>query len=331
MKSKQKASQSKKPNTRHVAEPATEPQSRQLQQQKRSLTKPASWRRAQKQPRSHAALPKAHILMREALDAVFRGKTVFGGILGFYALGLVLLVQGLPNPAELLALKDVLSTTLNGFIGGAESIIVQLTYLFGGATNAPATAGIYQTILTLLISLAIIWSLREIHAKRLVTLKDSFYKSMEPLIPFLLVIMLFGLQLLPMSIGAFLYEILVGGGIAVSSLEQILVLMIALILTFVSLRLITPTIFALFIVTLPGMIPLKAYRSSSELVDGRRLLIWRKLMYLPIMLFVALLIVMIPVMLFATVLAPFVFVVFSLIAHIIAISYLYSLYRSLLQ
>jgi hypothetical protein len=203
--------------------------------------------------------------------------------------------------------------------------------LFGGAnTSNTPNGGIYQSILLIVCSLAMIWLLRQSQAKKPIGTKLAFYRGMYPLIPFLAVMLIIGIQLLPLSIGAYLYSALVSG-IAVHGWEILLSFLLFASLAYWSLRMLTSSVFALYIVTLPEMTPLKAIRSAKELVRGRRLVVWRKLLFLPLAIVVGSSVLILPFMLFLTPVVVAVFFVLSTAWFAIVHSYLYTLYRELLN
>ena len=62
--------------------------------------------------------------------------------------------------------------------------------------------------------------------------------------------------------------------------------------------------FALYIVTLPDMTPMKALRSARELVRYRRWTVLRKVLFLPLMLLVVAAIIMVPIIILADAAGP---------------------------
>ena len=89
---------------------------------------------------------------------------------------------------------------------------------------------------------------------------------MYPLIPFILVLLVCCLQLLPLIIGSSLYSLVVSNGIAVQPIEKFVWALLFASLALLSLYMITSSLFALYISTLPDMTPMKALRSARELV-----------------------------------------------------------------
>jgi hypothetical protein len=204
--------------------------------------------------------------------------------------------------------------------------------LVGSAGNGSSqTAGAYQLFLALITSLAVIWSLRQLLANHPLRLRDAYYRGMYPLIPFILVLLIVSLQLLPLLIGSSLYSLVITNGIAVNALEKGLWLVFFLALALWTLYMISASLFALYIVTLPEMTPLKALRSARELVHGRRWTVLRKILYLPLLLLVVAAIIMVPIIIWLTALAQWVFFLLTMFSLIAIHTYMYNLYRELLN
>jgi hypothetical protein len=78
------------------------------------------------------------------------------------------------------------------------------------------------------------------------------------------------------------------------------------------------------------MTPMKAIRSARALVKSRRWLVIRKILFLPLALFIVTGLIMMPFLLGLTVIAGWVFFVLSVIVIAVMNSYMYALYRELI-
>jgi hypothetical protein len=139
-----------------------------------------------------------------------------------------------------------------------------------------------------------------------------------------------GLQFIPLFIGLQMYALIVGSSLANSFFEQAVLSLLLIGLFVITLSWLARTIMALYIVTLPDMEPIQALKKAKLLVAGRRLSIIRKLLFLPLVFFVAAGIVIIPCILLWAPLAQWLFFVFSGIGFVAMHAYLYTLYRELL-
>lgn len=277
-------------------------------------------------------LPSAYKIFKAALRVVKDNKKLIFGIALIYALLTLILVNGFGSSLNVSELKDGLSEVTDG---GLANLTIATT-LFGAlvtsaGNSVSATGGVYQSVLLVIFSLATIYSLRRIFAGETITIKDSFYKGMYPVIPFILVLLVIGLQLIPMAIGAWIYGLAISNNLAISAIEKGIWLMLFGLLATLSLYMVSSSIFGLIIVTLPDMTPLKALRSARQLVLHRRLLVIRKLLFLPIGLIFVAAIIMLPVLLWLTVIADWLFFVLTLLGTLFTLIYVYVLYRELLN
>jgi len=277
-------------------------------------------------------VPNAFRLTKQASLVLWRHKKLFLGITIVYGLLNLLLVKGLANNTDVSSLKSTLSQVFTGHFGGLASGLVVFVVLVGSAGNGSSnTAGAYQLFLVLMTSLAIIWALRQVLTGATVRIRDAYYRGMYPLVPFILVLCVIGLQLLPLIIGTSLYSLVMANGIAVHALEKVLWALLAIIASALSLYWVCSSVFALYIVTLPDMTPLKALRSARELVRYRRLQVLRKILWLPVALFIAAAIIMLPIIAWLTPVSQWVFFVLTMFGLAAAHAYVYTLYRELLN
>jgi hypothetical protein len=302
---------------------------RMLQVPERFWYKPLTWRFRPPVP-DYAPLPKARKLFWAVLVMLWRNKKLFGTIVLIYGVADAILVKGLSSSSDLSSLKNSLESVVHGFGGKVLTSTVSFTYLLANSGSSASSSSGYEVVLLTLCSLAFIWAFRQTLIGHKVRTRDSFYQGMYPLIPFLLLFLLMSVQMLPLVAGGGLYAVIITGGIAVHLWEQIVCIVFCILPGLWSLRMVTATIFAVYIVTLPNMTPLGAYRSARQLVYGRRLLIWRKLIFLPIVLLLMAAAIEVPLILFATPVAGWTFFIISMIALPVVHGYLYKLYRDML-
>ena len=275
-------------------------------------------------------VPARRLLVRSATQ-LWRYKKVLGGVLLVYAVLQLVFVQGVLG-SDFAEMSELVKGLMDGAWAGLASGVTLLSYLAGSAGQAAtAEAGIYQTVLLVFVSLAFIWGLRQLLADKTIRIRDTFYQGMYPLVPFLLVVAVIGLQLIPLLIGSWLYQTVVSVGIAVSFIEQAIWLLIFGVLGVLSLYMVLSSIFALYIVTLPNMTPMRALRSARQLVLHRRLAVLWRLLFLAIVIVILGSLVLLPIIMFVPVLAPWVFYLLTVLAVGLAHTYVYDLYRELLR
>ena|SRR3990167_7693420 len=282
-------------------------------------------------PPAQAKLPSAFRLMRSALGLLKRHWKLFLGITLVYGFLTVVLVRGFGGSLNLTDLKTTLKDGFGGQYGSLATGATLFSYLLGsaGSSSSPA-GGVYQSLLMIIVSLATIWALRQVLANNKIRIRDTFYSGIYPLIPFVLVLLVVGLQLIPLSIGSWLYSTVINNGIAVTFLEKFIWIMLFFLLALLSLYMICSSLFALYIVTLPNMTPMKALRSARQLVLHRRFLVLRKILFMPLALLILGAIIMIPIIIFITPAAEWIFFLLSMFVLTVVHAYMYTLYRELL-
>ncbi|HEX3568858.1 MAG TPA: hypothetical protein VHT70_04260 [Candidatus Saccharimonadales bacterium] len=275
------------------------------------------------------AIPSAFTLFANSLGVIKKHWKVLFGIVLIYGILNLILVRGLSDTSGLTDLKSTLNQ-VGGHPGKITTGFTLFTYLLSSSgASGNSNASIYQTILIIVVSLALIWTLRQIYANQPVRLRDGYYRGMTPLIPFLLVLMVIGAQLLPMLLGGTIYNLVVNNGIAIYTVERLVMLILFLGLAVLSIYMVCSSIFALYIVTLPDMTPMRALRSARQLVQHRRWTVIRKIIFLPIVLIIAAGVIMLPLVVVATSAAAWIFFVLTMFGMLIIHSYMYALYRSL--
>lgn len=276
-------------------------------------------------------LPGAWALIRYSFSFIFAHKKLFFGFVVIQSILSLFFVAGLGASWDFVDTKKEVETFLGGQAGIGTSTITLFSYLVSTATNgASELSGAYQLFLTLITSLAVIWAVRQNMAGEKVSFKEAYYSGLYPMVPFLLVLFVIGLQLLPALVGSTVYSIVIGNGLAVTALESFLWLLLFILLCLLSLYMIFSSIFALYIVTLPGMTPLKALRSARALVLHRRLGVGLRVLAMPVFLGVLSLLVLLPTILILPWLAVGSFIIFSSLSLCAYHVYMYKLYRELL-
>lgn len=270
-------------------------------------------------------------ITRRTASILWQHKVLFLGLALIYGVLNLLLVRGFSGGTDVSQIKSDLSEVFKGNVGAlASSMSIFVTLVSTSGNTSSSTGGAYQLFVVLVMSLAVIYALRMTLANEIIRLRDAFYQGMYPLIPFLLVLLVVALQCLPFLLGATIYNIAVSTGIAGDVGEQALWGILFLLLAGASVYMLCSSLFALYIVTLPGMTPMKALRSARELVRFRRWPIIRKLFFLPLVLLVAAAVIMLPVILVLPVLAQWLFFLLTMIGLVAMHAYMYVLYRELL-
>jgi hypothetical protein len=290
----------------------------------RTLSRVQKKKAAKNTAQKRAKLPSSFGLTWQVFGILRRFWKPLGGIYFVYLiLNLIpLSTSGLGSTVAQIRAKledgDKFQNALSGY-----------TSLFGSGGSTDSQ--IIQSILVISGSLVIIWALRQLLAGAKIGVKEAYYRSMAPLIPFILVLGVIFIQLLPLTLGVPVVGAVLNAILNPGAVLSILFVTIFVVLALWSFYMISSSIFALYIVTLPDMQPRQALRSAKNLVKFRRWQLMPKVLFLPIFIFVAMAMTVVPLILLASFLVAPVFYVLSMLAILFVHTYLYSLYRSLLE
>jgi hypothetical protein len=138
----------------------------------------------------------------------------------------------------------------------------------------------YSGIITVIATLATIRLVRHADSNDYRGIRDAYYNGMAQLVPFLLIVIIFAIQTLPMAAGVFFYDTIINNQLAVTPIEQYIPYALLFVISIPTLFWISSTMMAMYIVTLPGATPLRSLQLSAELVNGRRFLVLRKIVIL---------------------------------------------------
>lgn len=277
-------------------------------------------------------------------------KTLWANRRTFVLLALVYAVvtavmAGVVSQTSYNTLTNTLQTTSGDlFVGGwgeiSKASLLLLTAITGGMSqNLTDVQQVYAGIIILLTWLTSVWLLRNILAGRKVKVRDGLYNSGSPILSTFIVALLFIVQLLPLAIALIGYSAAAGSGLLTGGVEAMLFWVAAGLLSLLSLYWITSTIFAMIIITLPGMYPYQAIKTAGDLVVGRRLRILLRFLWLAMTVVLAWAIIMIPIILldgwiksvYPTInwlpIVPIVLLALSSMTIIWTSSYVYLLYR----
>ena len=279
-------------------------------------------------------LPGVWNLSKSGCALLWDQKQLFALILLVFGILDLALAQGFTGGLSVTSAKSQLSTLFHGHfsnVGSGLTIYALMLASIGSSSSGSGGGFGYSLILSVIASLALIWALRNSSNKVKVRLRDAYYRGMYPLIPFLAILLLIGIELIPMIAGISLYTIAINNAIAVTALEKLLFLILMLGLSSLSVFLLSSSVFALYIVTLPEMTPIKALRSAKELVKKRRWEVILRLLYLPLALLVISSAVMLPFIIFLPAAAPWLLLVLTLVILAVFHAYMYNFYRELIK
>lgn len=300
---------------------------------RRKLTKRQLRQEAKKAIQKRRPPPGSFRLTWQVLGTLKKFWKPLGGIVLVYLILNIIFASGISNLSTAVGnIKSNLNTT-----SGVQNHTLALAFsgfasLVGSAgASGSSTGSVLQSALIVLESLVIIWALRQLLAGQKIGVKQAYYQSTSQLIPFMLVILVIILQLLPLTVGAAAFQLVQSSLVGSSGVISAFLVILFCLLAAWSFYMVSGSVFALYIVTLPGMHPRKALRSAKNLVRFRRFAVLRRVLFLPIFIFVVMAVLIMPAILTVVVLAAPLFYLLGMLAILFIHTYLYSLYRALLE
>jgi hypothetical protein len=223
---------------------------------------------------------------------------------------------------------------------GALLISVATSGLSSASSEAQQ---IFAVLITIMMWLTIVWLLRNKMAGHAVKLRDALYNSGAPLFASIVVTLVILVQLIPIAIAAIGYTAASSTGLLDGGVEAMLFWLAAGLLAILSLFWITSSLFSMVIITLPGMYPFRALKTSGDIVLGRRvrlLLRWVWMMLTVLLFWAIVLLVFIFIDMGIKALlpqiswlpiVPFVLLVLGAITVVWISVYIYLLYRKVVE
>lgn len=279
---------------------------------------------------------------------LWKNKKLFGGLILVYIVATIIISgfgaqEGYSNLSQ--ALKEGSGDLFKGNFG----TIAQAGLLLLSAVSTKMSPNLTQAqsilggLAFFYAWLATIWLLRNSLAGHSPKLRDGLYNSGSPVLATVAVGFIIMLQLLPAALAVIIYGAAEQSGMLEAGISAMLVWIGTILLGILSLYWVTSSFLALVIVTLPGMYPMHALRSAGDLVVGRRLRILLRLIWLLIVVVVSWAVLVIPIIFFDDwvkkmvplvswlPIVPLVIIGLSSISLIYTTSYIYLLYRRIVD
>lgn len=234
---------------------------------------------------------------------LWRYRDTFVWMVLVYALLTGLLV-GLASQSTYAQLADLLRSTSGDIFQGNMSQLGQAGLLLVAAMSGGINPDLSDTqqlvsgLLGLVMWLTTVWLLRAYLAGSKPKLRDGLYNAGAPIVPTIIIMLILLLQLIPMAIAAIGISAAMPTGLVSEGVEAMIFWVAVILLGLLSLYWITSTLFALIVITLPGIYPLNALKTANELVVGRRLRIVLRVVWLIFVTALFWVVVMLPIILF---------------------------------
>lgn len=293
-------------------------------------------------------LPGLFAFTKEVTRVLWRHRRTFFLLGALYALLFTVFV-GAQSEEAYVMLGDTLKEAGGqlaeggiGVVGEASLLLLSVTTgnLGGELSEAQQVVSI---LLFLLVWLTTVWLLRNFLAGHKVKLRDGLYNSGAPLFATIIIALLVAIQLLPVAFAGIGYNAALVTGLLNGGIATMLFWLAAGLLVVLSLYWITSSLFALIIITIPGMYPYKAIVTAGDLMVGRRIKILLRWLWMLLVMAVTASVLLLPVILIDMALkqtwpllsgvpiVPFIVVFFTSCATIWMTAYVYLLYRKVVD
>lgn len=156
---------------------------------------------------------------------------------------------------------------------------------------------IFAGLLFIIVWLVTIYLIRHILANHHPKLRDGLYNALTPLLSTLVIFLILLIQLIPIMIVIITYAVAVQTEFLATPFYALVYFIFAALLVLLSLYLVSNSFLACVAVSAPGLYPLAALRTSSDLIAGRRIRLILRLVYLVFVLAICWIVVMLPIIL----------------------------------
>ena len=231
---------------------------------------------------------------------IFKNWRIFVPLILVIAVMNVILV-GLMNEDTFVQFQTAIDQTAEdvkmGSLGtfAKSGLLLVSTITTGGLSQGTSEVQqVFSTLLFLITWLTTIYLLRHLLAKHKVKLRDGLYNALAPLISTALVALVIFIEAIPAMIVVIAYSAAVATNFLATPFYALLFFIFAALLILLSVYLISSSLVALIAVSAPGLYPMVALRTASDLLAGRRIKFIIRVVYLFISLIVIWVLIMLP-------------------------------------
>ncbi len=294
-------------------------------------------------------LPGNFAFTLEVARTLWRYKKMFA-LLALIYIVLYLVLVGMQSQTTYATLSDTLKQEGGDLFSGGWGAIGQAGLLLlgiasaGGGADMSEAQQVFSVLIFLLIWLTTVWLLRNVLAGHKVKLRDGLYNAGAPLFSTVIIALIIAIQLIPVGIAVIGYNAALGSGlIAMGGVPAMLFWIGAVLLALLSLYWITSSLFAMVIITIPGMYPYQAIKTAGDLMLGRRIKMVLRWLWMVLTIVVGWLIILIPIILLDMwvkslwpaiawlPIVPVVTVVVAALSTVWVAAYVYLLYRKVVE
>ncbi|MBR3132012.1 hypothetical protein IKG33_01175 [Candidatus Saccharibacteria bacterium] len=212
---------------------------------------------------------------------------------------------GIMSESSYSQFKDILDQTSAEVTGGdigsvaKAGLLLISTITTGGLSgDSSESATVFEIIIFLIIWLVTIFILRHRLAEHVVKLRDGLYNALTPLISTFVVLAVAIIQCIPIFFLIIVYSAAVQTDFLATPFYALVFFIFAIAMILISGYLLSSSLIALVAVSAPGLYPMKALHTASDLMMGRRIRFIIRLIALLFVIALMWAIVMIPLIVF---------------------------------
>ena len=212
---------------------------------------------------------------------------------------------GIMDEANYSQFQDIMDETSAQVAGGdignvaKAGLLLISTVTTGGLSGESSEAAmVFGVLIFLIMWLVTIFLLRHRLAGHKVRLRDGLYNAMSPLISSFLVFVVAVLQSIPIFALIIAYSAAVQTDFLATPFYALVFFIFAALMILISGYLLSGTLMAFVAVSAPGLYPMKAIHTASELMMGRRVKFVLRLVSLMIAVAIMWVVVMLPIIVF---------------------------------
>ncbi|MBR0479971.1 hypothetical protein IJJ49_01730 [Candidatus Saccharibacteria bacterium] len=215
------------------------------------------------------------------------------------------LLVGLMSETTYAQFQDILDQTSAEIAGGeignvakAGLLLISTVTTGGLSGDSSEAAGVFAVLIFLIIWLVTIYLLRHRLAGHKIKLRDGLYNAMTPLISTFVVFAVAVIQCIPIFLLIIVYSAAVQTDFLATPFYALVFFIFAALMIILSGYLLSSSLIALVAVSAPGLYPMKALNTASDLMAGRRTRFIIRLIAGAIAIVIMWVIVMLPLILF---------------------------------
>lgn len=230
-----------------------------------------------------------------------------------------------------------------GNLGKAGLLLIGTITTGGLNRGMTETQQVFMILILIITWLVTIYLVRHLLAGHKIKLRDSFYNALTPFISTFCIVAVIFIELIPIFIVIVTYSAAISTEFLATPFYALVYFIFASLLTLLSVYLLSSSLIALVSITAPGLYPMVALNTATDIIAGRRIRFIIRLIFMFFILAICWIFIMMPIILIDTMLksqvewlqvlpiVPLSLLFMTIFSTIYIATYLYLFYRKLLD